>query len=197
MMFMNWTWTTTGGGAALADTLSSGPTAAPIERTSAMDEQSFRLFYDTTARPLRAYLIGACGNPSLADDLLQEAYFRLIRSQFRANDEDHRRNYLFRIATNLLRDHYRRRRPETSEIQDMAAGGGDHGDEIAARSDLVHSLQELKPRERELLWLAYVEGMSHREIADALGLKTGSIRPLLFRARKRMAGVMRSKGLAP
>jgi len=161
-----------------------------------MDEQEFRLFYDRTARPLRAYLIGSCRNPSLADDLLQESYFRLIRSDFRANDEEHRKNYLFKIATNLVRDHFRRRRPETQEIPETAAEGN-HGHEIAARSDLVQVLRELKPRERELLWLAYVEGMSHKEISVATGLKTMSIRPLLFRARKRMAGVMRSKGLAP
>ena len=193
---MDWT-SNRGGGVALSAMSVPNPLAMPDARTSAMDDQTFRLFYNTTARPLRAYLIGACGNTSLADDLLQEAYFRLIRSQFQANDEEHRRNYLFRIATNLLKDHYRRRRPETTEIPEMPSGDDDHGDRIAARSDLVQSLRELKPRERELLWLAYVEGMSHKEIAGALDLKTDSIRPLLFRARKRMAGVMKSKGLAP
>jgi RNA polymerase sigma-70 factor (ECF subfamily) len=162
---------------------------------SDLDEQGFRLFYDRTAGPLRAYLMGSCGNPTLADDLLQESYFRLIRSGFEANDEEHRKNYLFRIATNLLRDHYRRRRPESPEIPEIP-NGDDHGSRIAARTDLVGVLKELKPRQRELLWLAYVEGMSHREIADALGLKTASIRPLLFRARQRMLAVMKSRGLS-
>ena len=164
---------------------------------TALDEQEFRLFYERTARPLRAYLLGSCGDATLADDLLQEAYFRLIRADFRANDAEHRKNYLFRIATNLLRDHYRRRRPETPEIPELADEVTDHGDRFAVRSDLIRVLRELKPRERELLWLAYVEGMSHREIASALGLQTDSIRPLLFRARKRMARVMRSKELVP
>jgi RNA polymerase sigma-70 factor (ECF subfamily) len=58
-------------------------------------------------------------------------------------------------------------------------------------------LRELTPRERQLLWLAYVEGMSHGEIAAAVGLKSGSIRPLLFRARRRMAEVLRGRGMAP
>ena len=196
MILIDWTSTQTGG-TALSAALLTDPMATGLARTSDMDEQSFRSFYDRTARPLRGYLIGACGDPSLADDLLQEAYFRLIRSNLQANDEDHRRNYLFRIATNLLKDHYRRRRPETTEIPDTPSGDDDHGDRIATRSDLVQSLRELKPRERELLWLAYVEGMSHKEIAAALGLQAASIRPLLFRARKRMMGVMREKGLAP
>jgi DNA-directed RNA polymerase specialized sigma24 family protein len=39
--------------------------------------------------------------------------------------------------------------------------------------------------------------MSHNEIAAAVGLKSGSIRPLLFRARRRMAEVLQGKGLVP
>ena len=48
----------------------------------------------------------------------------------------------------------------------------------------------LKPRERMLLWLAYGQGESHREIAQALGLKTGSIKLLLFRARRKLAKLL-------
>src|SRR4029077_5859390 len=44
----------------------------------------------------------------------------------------------------------------------------------------------LKPRERELLWLAYAQGSSHQEIAATLSLKTSSIKALLFRARQRL-----------
>lgn len=189
MIWIN--WLSSGQAAAV---LSAAATAKSVP-VSDLDERAFRLFYERTARPLRAYLIGSCGSSSLADDLMQEAYFRLIRADFQANDDEHRKNYLFRIATNLLRDHHRRRRSETPEIPELTTATGDHGDRIAARSDLIRVLAELKPRERELLWLAYVEGMSHREIASALGLKTASIRPLLFRARRRMAGVMTSRGL--
>jgi RNA polymerase sigma-70 factor (ECF subfamily) len=166
------------------------------DRGSTMDDQSFRLFYERTARSLQAYLIAATGNPTAAEDLLQEAYFRLLRAGVEFNDETHRRNYLFRIATNLLRDRYRRQRPETDAPVE-AADPADQGAEVRQRTDMSRILGELKPRERELLWLAYVEGMSHREIANALGLKAGSIRPLLFRARQRMAAVLHERGWTP
>jgi RNA polymerase sigma-70 factor (ECF subfamily) len=58
-------------------------------------------------------------------------------------------------------------------------------------------MKELKPRERELLWLAYVEGSSHREIAQLSGLREQSVRGLLFRARARLAALLRRRGLAP
>ena len=51
-------------------------------------------------------------------------------------------------------------------------------------------MARLKPRERDLLWLAYGQGSTHEEIAGSLGLKTGSIKPLLFRARRRLAALL-------
>jgi RNA polymerase sigma-70 factor (ECF subfamily) len=59
---------------------------------------------------------------------------------------------------------------------------------------MAGALRELKPRDRQMLWLAYVEGLSHHEIGQALGLKTQSLRPMLFRARQRLSKVLRAKG---
>jgi len=55
-------------------------------------------------------------------------------------------------------------------------------------------LQQLKPRARKLLWLAYVEGMSHREIAQVTGLNTMSVRILLLRARRQARAHLEPKG---
>jgi RNA polymerase sigma-70 factor (ECF subfamily) len=52
-------------------------------------------------------------------------------------------------------------------------------------------MAKLRPRDRSLLWLAYAHGSSHREIADTLGLKVASIKLLLFRARRRLATLLR------
>jgi len=59
--------------------------------------------------------------------------------------------------------------------------------EPSAGSTLARSMARLKPRERDLLWLAYAQGSSHKEIAQVLGLKAASIKLLLFRARRRLA----------
>ena len=56
------------------------------------------------------------------------------------------------------------------------------------------AMLRLRTRDRELLWLAYAQGSTHREIAASLGLKTGSIKLLLFRARQRMAALLRGDG---
>src|SRR5687768_16251469 len=80
--------------------------AVPLE----MDEEAFRGFYDRTARTLRAYLARVTGDATLADDLLQEAYYRFLRARGNYEGDAHRRNALFRIATNLVHDNRRRAR---------------------------------------------------------------------------------------
>ena len=52
----------------------------------------------------------------------------------------------------------------------------------------------LKPRERSLLWLAYAQGWSHEEIAGAIGVKTGSLKQMLHRARHRLATLLERGG---
>ena len=159
-----------------------------------MDEEAFRAFYDRTARVLRGYLSRVTGDPQLSDDLLQEAYYRFLRARSEYANESHRRNALFRIASNLVRDHYRRRRGPAA-----IAGTADEAslpDSLdAARTergtDVRRALARLRPRDRELLWLAYAQGSSHREIAESLGVKTGSIKLLLVRARRRLADLLR------
>ena len=86
-----------------------------------MTEEAFRTFYERTARPLWAYLARATGEPHTADDLLQDAYYRLLRSTVAFDNDAHRRNYLFRIATNLVRDRHRRPSREVALPDDDSA----------------------------------------------------------------------------
>src|SRR3954470_21063129 len=146
-----------------------------------MDEDTFRAFYDRTARQVWAYLARITGDRTLADDLLQESYYRFLRAERAFDNESHRRNYLFRIATNLAHDRHRRGRgivnvemPAENDPRALA-DGRDVAAEAEQRTDLARAMARLKPREREMLWLAYAQGSSHEEIADSLGLRKSSI----------------------
>jgi RNA polymerase sigma-70 factor (ECF subfamily) len=171
--------------------------ATADEQTSAlvMDEDAFRLFYDRTARPLWAYLARMTRDPRTADDLLQETYYRFLRARVTLESDDHRRNYLFRIATNLTRDLHRRPRADSVRIDpaieptdpDTVA---DPAQTVADRVDVSRALARLKPRDRSMLWLAYAQGSTHEEIAQVLGLRVGSIKLMLFRARRRLAALL-------
>ncbi|HEX8173308.1 MAG TPA: RNA polymerase sigma factor [Thermoanaerobaculia bacterium] len=162
----------------------------------AMDEEEFRAFYERTARPLWAYLSRITGSAHDADDVLQEAYYRFCRAGARYENEAHRRNSLFRIATNVARDAARRARHHEDVPIDADAALPDGGpapeQQAAMRTDLARGMQQLEPVQREMLWLAYAQGASHEEIADILGLRAVSIRTLLLRARRKLAGVLAS-----
>jgi RNA polymerase sigma-70 factor, ECF subfamily len=174
-----------------------GAAASEAEDAFVMDEDAFRLFYDRTARPVWAYLSRMTGDARLADDLLQETYYRFLRAGGTHESDAHRRNYLFRIATNLVYDHRRRRPPDRVEMTDQIEApsvDANVAERTARRLDLARAMGQLKPRERSMLWLAYANGSSHQEIADALGLKRASIKLLLFRARRRLASLLRAQG---
>ncbi|MFI5077323.1 MAG: RNA polymerase sigma factor, partial [Vicinamibacteria bacterium] len=76
-----------------------------------MDEDLFRVFYERTSRGLAGYLVRLCGDRQQAADLLQETYYRFLRAEAVLENDAHRRNYLYRIATNLVRDQRRRPSP--------------------------------------------------------------------------------------
>lgn len=167
-------------------------TTSAAEVPLGMDQEAFGAFYERTARPLWAYLSRVTGDRHLADDLLQETYYRFLRSAAGHESEQHRRNALFHIAANLVKDG-RRRQATRPVVAEHAAGGLEqHPDPrgptlTEQRADLGRAMARLRPRDRTLLWLAYAQGASHREIAEVLGVQVASIKQMLSRARHRLA----------
>lgn len=157
-----------------------------------MDEENFRAFYDRTSRAVWSYLWRMTSDRQLADDLLQETFYRFYRAGRTHENEVHRRNSLFCIATNVARDSMRRSyRAPTVELPEDISSTDDLGARAEGRTDLARAMTKLKPEQREMLWLAYGHGSSHAEIAEVLGLKTGSVKLLLFRARRKLAEILR------
>ena len=160
-----------------------------------VDEAVFRRLYSELAPALRSYIRRGLGSPEAADDILQETFYRFLRVRLPPLEQAQMKAYLYRIATTLIADYWRRWKREQdigwSLFRDEAPWTPDRTD------DMTRMFQQLKPQQRGLLWLAYVEGMEHGEIAEALGLKPKSIKVLLFRARKKLASIFRKEGITP
>jgi RNA polymerase sigma-70 factor (ECF subfamily) len=157
------------------------------------DDAEFGDFYAQTSRSIWAYLSRASGSNSVADDLLQETYFRYLKSDWQKVARTERRFYLFRIGANALHDHFRQQKRLGFAVEhDVVQTPGRNP---ALKIDLGNILKnEMTERETELLWLAYAEEFSHREIAQMTDLGENSIRPLLFRAREKLAGLLTAAG---
>ena len=159
-----------------------------------IDEQAFQIFYRRTAGALRAYAARVLGNATQADDIVQESYLRLVRTSPSTSDPQQLRALVFRIASRLIVDHWRRGRLERGRPDQSAALEGVPGPDLPLRLDMARVFEQLNPQQRQLMWLAYVEGADHREIAAALGLREGSVRVLLHRTRRKLARLLSEGG---
>lgn len=163
-----------------------------------MDAATFRELYERTAPALLAYLRYACGNSDLAKDLLQETFIRVLRYAPSGLGDRQMTAYLYKTAKSTLHDHWRKHRREVPAYGEHAANDTST---VAPDTDLPHDmlrvLGRLGERARTLLWLAYVEGFDHREIAELLGVRETSVRVMLSRARKQLATQLADEGLTP
>lgn len=164
--------------------------------TVLMDEAAFYLFYHQTGPRLLGYLNRCLGDQALAEDLLQEAFVKFLRCGFVGRDESERSRYVFKIATNLVRDHFRARKGTEVEFNEgsLPQPLQTHPERDSA---VNQALGALAPRDRAMVWLAHVEGLTPREIAQTLGLKASSMKSMMFRARRRFASKLREFGLGP
>jgi RNA polymerase sigma-70 factor (ECF subfamily) len=147
-----------------------------------MTDEEFCALYETHARRLWAYVARATRSRATADDIVQETFLRMLGavSMDRA-DADHRRNYLYTVATNLIRRSHRRREEPLLEDCLNTAVSESPDQKLAVEQ----ALGELSDVERQTLWLAHVEQWSHREIARMLGYREGSLRQVAVRAKHR------------
>ena len=168
-------------------------TAEAICRT--MNEATFEKLYERTARPLWSYASRISGNSALADDIVQETFMRYLRSPIKETEDAAIKSYLYKIATNLVYDHFRKTQRENKWQLFSAMESKDEivYETFAEESDMMRVFHNLKPQERALLWLAYVEGYEHREISVVLNLSAMSIKVLLFRARRKLAKLFESE----
>jgi RNA polymerase sigma-70 factor (ECF subfamily) len=164
---------------------------------SAMERMSrgaFEVFYAQTAPALRAYITRVAANPAVADDILQEAYIRLLNTA--PVEEMRRKAYLYRTATNLILDHCRAAARERNWLGALRSRQSSAVSPRPLATDVERVFALLTIRERSLLWLAYVEGAAHDEIARALDCTEKSVRVLLFRARRNAQVLLRKYNLS-
>jgi RNA polymerase sigma-70 factor (ECF subfamily) len=167
-------------------------TMAEMKAEDRVSQAEFEAFYLRTSKQLHGYLCRLTRDPATADELLQEAYIRTINAP--AIDALQRKAYLYKTATNLLRDRWRRqkREREWSAVSDFDQQVHQN---LSLSIDMESVFGKLSVQERAILWLAHVEELSHQEIAAVLGVKEQSVRVMVFRAREKAKGLLQRAGL--
>ena len=138
----------------------------------------------------RPALLGYCARilgPERAEDAVQQALASAHQAMTSGDDRPLRlRPWLYRIAHNTALNVLRARRDE-AELSDGAVAAGGTPDEALAQrerlEEILAAIATLPPAQRDALLLRELEGRSHEEIADALGVSSGAARAVIFRAR--------------
>jgi len=153
--------------------------------------EEFESFYRDTAPALLRYIRRVAGNSAFAEDILQNAYIRLLGRPLLP--ETGLRTYLYTIATNLIKDEWRRQARERHWWQ-LHSAAESYSIDPGLSADMSQLMNTLKPRERALLWLAYGEGFDHREIALILHVSERSVRVMLHRVRNKARTLLTQAG---
>jgi len=162
-----------------------------------MDDLDFPAIYDRYGRDVYRFTLYLCGQFSLAQDLTAETFARawLARDRIRVGTV---KAYLLMIARNLYRDC--KRSPEDVGLPDGLEVADDAASPEAtagARDQLQHVLRALRKipdADREVLLMATVEGLSHHDIAAALGLSVAAVKVRVHRARVRLNAALDGGG---
>ncbi len=155
-----------------------------------MDERAFKELHAQTVQALRRYVVRTLGSVAAGDDVVQETYLRVLSATNFPVEPQQARAYLFRIASYLVVDVWRKQR----RILPSGESEGAVLPDAELRLDLARLFQTLTLQERQLIWLAYVEGCDHAGIASMLGLRPASVRVMLHRARRRFETALRGGG---
>jgi RNA polymerase sigma-70 factor (ECF subfamily) len=144
---------------------------------------------------LRRYAIALAGDVSTADDLLQDCMERAWKNQAAITDEKAIFPWLRAILhnANIDRVRLRRRRPNETETLDAITetlASAAAGDGPAMSMDVVRAMNHLSTEHRQVLLLVGLEGLSYREIADEIGVPTGTVMSRLARARERLRALL-------
>jgi len=156
-------------------------------------------FYTNHSRSFWFYIYKICGDENMADDIFQESVYKFLKAKPEIQNERHMKVYLFRIAFRLIIDKKRRIKVEKKSFEekvhtyerDMHDAGQESG--VLLSMEMEKTFKSLKPKQRMLLWLVYVEGYSYSEIAEMTNTKKNSLKVQLFRAREKMATLLREK----
>jgi RNA polymerase sigma factor (sigma-70 family) len=144
---------------------------------------------------LRRYAIALAGDVFTADDLLQDCMERAWRNQAAITDERAILPWLRAILhnANIDRIRLRRRRPNEVESLDVVSetmAGAAAGDGPAQSMDVIRAMNRLSVEHRQVLLLIGIEGLSYREIANELGVPTGTVMSRIARARERLRALL-------
>jgi len=169
---------------------------SPIAAGVDSDREWLGRFFDARHAILIRFALRVSHDRDEAFDLVQEAFVRALHDTRRVPAGDEAATaWMYRVITNLARDRYRRRK-----VRELAAAllgrrkkTDDPADAIVCAQSVRSALANLPPRQRAVIALCELEGLSTKETAAALAIRESTVRWHLKQARERLVVLLGDK----
>jgi RNA polymerase sigma-70 factor (ECF subfamily) len=170
-----------------------------VRRARDGDHAAFALIVETYRDRLFGLAVGILRDRSTAEDAVQEAFIKAYRNLRGFRGDSSLYTWLYRIAVNTAHNYLRRtgRRVEVDfeEVAPILEARGHNPAESTANAELGTAIdgaiRGLPPRQREVFMLHYFERMTHREIAEVLGVTEGAVKANFFHAVQKLKGALK------
>jgi len=159
------------------------------------DAQAFDQLVERHQASLLRFATSLVREASRAEDIVQEVFLRLLRKGPELGSEDSAGSWLFRVCRNLAYDTMKMETREQARRERLPVAESKTPDDVHADNEVLDLVgrewQQLPEREREALWLKVHEGLSYKEIAALLDIKTGTVGWLIHEAMNRLTTQLR------
>jgi len=160
--------------------------AVLIQQARDGSREAFGVLYERHRATIARYVVARIRDASDSEDLTEAIFESAWRAMGRYREQGVPfLAWLYRLAHNRVVDHYRALRPTVTLIPEVHEGIEDTGPPLDLNidsADLLKALHTLTDDQRDVIVLRFVQGMSGREVAQAMGKREDAIRALQFRA---------------
>ena len=166
-----------------------------LARVGERDREAFEILYGRYVRPVFGLALRRLGDRGHAEDAVQEAFAAIWRSASTYRPERGAAGgWLYTVARNAIVDRLRRTGPtadaELPELASSERGPAQRAEDSDVAFRVHRAFEELQPREREVIELAYWSGMSQSEVAEYLHLPLGTVKTRTRSGLARLASVL-------
>ena len=186
----------------MAEPVSQPPRAGtPLPAPADVGEERCREWYEAYGRQIYSYLRFHLPSADATDEVMAETFYKAVRGSAKYDArKGEPRFWLFRIARNALHDHQRReklrRHTSLAQLRDLVADAPSPEERLLWEeqvAQLLDAVSLLPERDRELIGLRYGSELETAEIASLLTIRESAVRTRLWRALKRLRGVLEDR----
>ena len=157
-----------------------------ITRCQLRDRRALAELIERYERPVRYFIRRLVDDADLADELFQDTWLTVIRKIHTLEDPNRFSVWLYRIARNRVYQEFRRKKLVLELDEEMEAADNLEEEALSFEdaAKLHRCLGELKPLQKEVLMLRFIEQMSYDQIAEVLACKVGTVRSRIHHAKR-------------